>query len=716
MRPARRLDGARWRRPRMLALLIAPLAIAAPLAAVPAAPAHAAATWGIANNSFVGQNVVELVGTKDADSSLVIRRAGQTGIVCDIPASAAEAWACPPLQVSNGVIEFTAVQTLDDDTTVTLPTLRLRVLGPPTVSSNGGRIVTAGRVVGQGQPGARVQVQTSGANGQVTHACPDVLPDGFWSCALSSQNAPGGDYQVRARQSLPSLGSEFSVFSGSVPMTLDREPPPPPTVTSPEAGQVLDQPSAVARGSGEAGANIQVFVNGEQRCQTQASGSGAWECGIAFSGPGTWDVQALQRDQAGNFSAPTGRIAVTVQSPDDSSPSPSPSPGTPEPGLPSPSPPAPDAPGTPDTPETPGGPEPPDGDGNSGDDPGSDDGAAPPSPTPDPDESVPPTPVRPDGPAPHDVGTNWGTPTTFGASLPTAAQVWERGGWLIGLLVGLGYLLLVAWPMRLVTQGSLPRILPAGFRLTGRNRGVADDDNPVLPGWLVTVGVLGGATLVAALSGGIDLEVRYLRLMAAIGAALLVLNLVAVVIPARVAGRLTSAVVTERLLPSMLVVATITALLSRAWELRPPILVGVLVATTIVGLVPRAARTGVAIAQTSGVAIVALAGWAVHDLLSPAVGFWANLAAEGAAALALGGFGSIVLLLLPVGPFPGRTLYAISRPGWAVVTVVTAAVGSAVAVSGPSFPIVGLAGAAAAFGAVCLAIVAWTRWVEPSLR
>ncbi|MFN3707304.1 hypothetical protein [Microcella sp.] len=710
MRPARRPHGACWRRPRILALLLAPLAIAAPLAVAPAAPAHAAAAWGIANDTFVGENVVTLTGTKDEGSTLVIRRAGQSGIICSISDPASTSWSCPPLQVSNGTIEFTAVQTFDDDSTAPLPTLRLRVLGPPTVSSNGGRIVTAGRVVGRGQPGARLQVQTIGANGQVTHACPDVLPDGFWSCALSSQNAPGGEYQVRARQSLPSLGSEFSVFSGSVPMTLDREAPAPPTVSSPTPGMMLDQPRVIARGGGEAGASIQVFVNGEQRCQTQASGSGAWECTIAFSGPGTWDVQALQRDAAGNFSAPTARIPVTVESPNGASPSPTPSPTSPSPNEPGPGTPAPPPP-APDSPETPGTP-----DNDGADDSDANDETATPSPPPGPGGPTPPDPVGPGAPGSGAGDTNWGTPTTFGASLPTAADVWKRGGWLIGILVGLGYLLLVAWPMRLVTQGSLPRLLPAGFQLTGRNRAVTDDDRPILPGWLVAAGVLGGATLVAALSGGIDLEVRYLRLMAAIGAALLALNLFAVVIPARLAGRLTSAVVTDRLLPSMLVAATATALLSRLWDLQPPILIGVLVATTIVGFVPRAARAGVAVAQTSGVAVMALIGWAVHDLLSPAVGFWANLAAEGAAALALGGFGSIVLLLLPIGPFPGRTLYAISRPVWAIVTVVTAAVGAAIAVSGPSFPIVPLAGLAAAFGAVCLAIVAWTRWVEPSLR
>jgi len=709
MRPARRPGGARWRRPRMLALLIAPLAIAGGLVtAGPASSAAAAVTWTLPSD-FVGENSVVLSGTKDAGSTIEIRRANASGVVCVINDPDATTWTCPRLSVANGIAEFTGIETLADAATQTIPTLTLRVLGPPTVSSNGGRIITAGRVVGQGQPGARVQVQTIGAIGTVPHACPDVLPDGFWSCPLSSENAPDGEYQVRARQSLPSLGSEFSIFSGAVPMTLDRELPEPPTVSAPSPGLVLDQPSTIVRGSGEAGASIQVFVNGEQRCQTQASSSGAWECTVAFSGPGNWDIQALQRDAAGNFSAPTARIPVTVPGADGASPSPPPrpTPGDTQPGTPAPSP---TAPGSPD------GPGATDGDGEAGGDPDSNDGSAAPSPPPGPNGSAPPAPVRPDGPAPNVTDTNWGTPTTFGASLPTAAQVWERGGWLIGLLVGIGYLVLVAWPMRLVTQGSLPRLLPPGFRLTGRNRAVADDDNPVLPGWFVAAGVLGGATLVAALSGGIDLEVRYLRLMAAIGAALLVLNLVAVVIPARVAGRLTSAVVTERLLPSMLIAATITALLSRLWDLQPPILVGVLVATTIVGVVPRTARAGVAIAQTTGVAVVALAGWAIHDLLTPAVGFWANLAAESAAALALGGFGSIVLLLLPVGPFPGRTLYAISRFGWAIVTIVTAAVGAAVAVSGPSFPIVPLAGVAAAFGAVCLAVVAWTRWVEPSLR
>ncbi|HET8956930.1 MAG TPA: hypothetical protein VFM95_00590 [Microcella sp.] len=684
----------------MLALVLAPLAIATGfVAAGPAHPAAAAVSWQLENDTFIDENVVTLRGTKDVGSTIEIRRANASGIVCRIDDEAATSWSCPPLQVPNGVNQFVGTETLDDDSTEPLPTLRLRVLGPPTVSSgSSGRIITAGRVTGQGQPGARVQVQTIGANGQVTHACPDVLPDGFWSCALSASNAPTGEYTVRARQNLPSLGPEFSVFSGAVPMTLDREAPPSPTVTSPTPGQVLTEPRALVTGRGEAGSGIQVFVNGEQRCQTGTTSSGDWQCSVAFDGSGDWTIQALQRDVAGNFSAPSPRLIVTVSGGATAVP-------TPEPGTPTPRP----TPGDTDSPAP----------------------APPPSESPTPGDTPSPEPSPPGGggeapavppefsdePVGDPTATTWGTPTTFGASLPTASAVWASGGWGIGLLIGVCYLLLVALPMRLATRAALPRLLPVGFRLTGRNnRAAVHDDEPVLPPWVVGVGVLAGASLVAALAGGVDFEVRYVRLMAAIGLGLVLLNLLAVVVPARLTGAATRAIVTERFLPSMLVAATLAALLSRIGDLRPPIVIGVLVATSIVGAVPRAARAGVAVAQTTGVALLALIAWALHDLLTPATGFWANLAAETTAAIALGGLGSIVLLLLPVGPFPGRALYAVSRVGWAIVTVLTAAIGAAIAVSGEQFPMVPLLGVAAVFAAVSCAAFAWTRWVEPNLR
>lgn len=676
----------------MLAALFLAVVASQPLALVPAAPASAAATF--TNATFVGVNQVTLTGSKDAGSALVIRRSGVNGVLCSVPAGPETSWSCPPLDLPNGQYTFTGVETLEDSSTQEMPPLTITVVGPPRLDGAPGSTLTTGRFTGSGEPGADLRILSSGPGGDLQHACPDVLGDGFWSCIIS---VPSGEHTIRAIQSMPEFSSSFSSPSATLAATIDRDAPAAPTVTEPASGTVTEQRQIAVRGVGEAGANIQVFVNSEQRCVVDSTSDGAFQCTIDLGSPGSSTIQVLQRDAAGNFSAPSPRVEVEYAPP---AAAPPPPPNEPAPESPAPPPTEPSDPDDPDTlsPD-------PDTDNESAT-------PAPPSPTP-----TPAPPRRPDGPAPAVATDNWGTLTGFGGSLPTATQILDRGGWLLAPIVGIGYLLLIALPTRAVVRSSLPRLLPAPLRLTGRNRGVIhESDAPLLPGWLVAVGVFAGAALVAALSGGIALEVRYLRLMAAIGLGLVLLNGLAVVLPARLAGLRHGVSVTERLLPTMLMGAVVAALLSRLWGLQPPILIGVLIATAFTAAVPRAARAGVAIAQTSGVAVLALAGWAAHDLLTPAYGFWANFAAETAAAVALGGLGSLLLLLLPVGPFPGRALYSVSRAGWSVITVLTAAVGGAIAFSGPNFPLLPLALASAAFAAACSAIFVWTRFVEPALR
>ena len=148
MRSARRRHGARWRPPRMLALVLAPLAIATGfVAAGPAHPAAAAVSWTLPSD-FVGENSVVLTGTKDAGSTLEIRRANASGVVCVVDDPDATTWTCPRLSMANGINEFTGTETLADATTQPIPTLTLRVAGPPTVSvGEGGRIVISGNDV-----------------------------------------------------------------------------------------------------------------------------------------------------------------------------------------------------------------------------------------------------------------------------------------------------------------------------------------------------------------------------------------------------------------------------------------------------------------------------------------------------------------------------------------------------------------------------------------
>lgn len=661
---------------------MAVLALSAAL--LPASPAAAAAAFDSPPSDFVAGSTVTLTGTKDAGSTLVIRRAGQ--VVCTVSDPTLETWVCADLPTPSGVHEFTGDETFADESVQPLAPLTLRVLAAPALDGAGGALLTTGRVSGSALPGASIQVQSIGTSGTVLHTCPPALPTGFWSCVLS---LPDGAYQVRARQSWATVGPEQSGWTAPAVATIDRTAPAPPTVTSPSAG-TTPLATATARGGGEAGATLQVSVNGTIVCETTVSSSGSWACGIRWPGPGNHTVQALQIDRAGNFSAVSAGVPVRFEPPAP----------RPAPGEPAPPPPAPEPEPQPDSTPTP-------------------DATSPPLPEP-PAPNLPPAPLSP---------ATWGTPTGFGAGLPSAAQVVERGGWLLAPLTGLAYLVLIALPLRAVATHVVPRLprVRRRWRLTGRNRaGVSRLDGPAAPGTLrspnplppalVAAGTLGGAALIAALSGGIDGEVRYLRLTAAIGAGLVLLNILGVLLPARLAARVGGTRAVVRLLPGILLVALAVALLSRLGALQPPLLAGVLIAAAAAAGASARARAGIAVAQTSAVAALAMLGWAAHDLLTPSTGFWMSLGSEMAAAVALGGLGSLLMLLLPIGPLPGRTLYAVSPPMWAVVAVLSASLTGAILTSGPAFPLAPLLLAGAAVAAALGAAVAATRWVLPAWR
>lgn len=690
-RPARPGGAAR-------ALVIALAAIAALASiALPAAPAAAAASFTEPSSGFVDDDRVTISGTKDAGSA--VRVVVVDGPVVCIVDDAATTWSCDGVDLPDGVIELAGVETLEDGTTHEFGPLRLRVLGPPRIDGAGGSLLTAGRFTGTAAPGAAIEVRTVGPRGSTVHGCPAALPDGYWSCIVT---VPSGEYRTTARQSLPAISPERSSWSAPTLATVDREVPAAPTIDFPRSGTRTATAMLRAAGTGEPGATLQLYVDGELVCSTNVDRGEQWECGARLPAPGDRELRALQRDPAGNFSSASDGVRVEwavpgggVSAPPVEEPAPSaiPAPGeTAEPAEPTESAP----PSGPTAAPAPGddadGPERPDA------------GAEAPTTPPLPDSSS-------DAPS-----SNWGTPTGFGGTLPTVAQILERERLAIAPLVALGYLALIAVPLRWFATRAAPRIRLAMPRLTGRNRRtVLSDDDPVVSPAITAIGVFAGAAVVAAVGGGLDLEVRYLRLTAAIGLGLLVLAAVGVLLPAGVVRRAARVPVVTRLLPGILVAAIAAALLSRVAELRPAILIGVLVAASVVGAARFRVRVGLAVAQLVAVAALALAGWAVHDLLTPSTGFWVSFAAETAATVALGGLGSLLLMLLPVGSFPGRAVFQISRTTWAVASLAVATVTGAILASGASFPIIGLGLAAAGIGAVLVGTTLWVRWVEPAL-
>ena len=416
-------------------------------------------------------------------------------------------------------------------------------------------------------------------------------------------------------------------------------------------------------GSGEDGARVDVSLGGAVVCQAQVQ-SGSWLC-TAQVAEGDWSVQALQVDTVGNvsgLSAPFGFSVATVSA-----------------GLP------------PRNPVAPIDPPP----------------AANPTPTPSPATTPAPAPAQGGIPFfPPPVGGDsglppdqtWGTPTDYGAAI---APIGEAAWWL-GALLGIAFLLLVAVPARLLASVLRVRA-PAPER---------DPDEPPLLGPWATAGLaLAGAVLLAALAGGIQWEVRYLRLAAAIGVALTLLNLLGVALAGRIGGRLAGVSTGLRLAPVFLGIGAIVAILSRVSGAQPPLIIGVVIAvgTLAVG------RTGAVVAgvELAAVSILGVAAWAGHSALGAVVGFWASLLSETLAALALAALGSAVAMILPVGRMPGRAVWDWSRPAWVAAALPPAILDGTLFGGSITFPLAWIAAAALAFAALAVSVFAWTRYVRP---
>jgi hypothetical protein len=178
-----------------------------------------------------------------------------------------------------------------------------------------------------------------------------------------------------------------------------------------------------------------------------------------------------------------------------------------------------------------------------------------------------------------------------------------------------------------------------------------------------------------------------------------------------------------RVSPWLVLAALVACGVTRAADLSPALVIGVL-------LVPvgrpdadtGAMRSGIAACARSatwrsvGLLVLAAVGWVLHSL-TPGAGFWTALVSEFAITLCVGGLGALVATLLPVAGSAGSALWAHSRTRYAAVAGVGVALGAAVysGSAGTHVPPVALAVVACASVAVAAATWLWVRVLEPDL-
>jgi hypothetical protein len=646
-------------------------------APAPPAPALVAAVTitAPADGSFQGSNSFTVSGTKDADSSVVVTAttSGGTTTVCATTTATSDelGWSCTATAVPNGkTVTITATQTPTTGSPSTA-SVTANVLGAPSLDG-AGSFVTPGIVSGGAITGNFVTVTVTNPAGV---GCTSGVVNGYWSCSIK---APSGTYTVTAHQSWTSSDSQHSEESASQRVTVDKDRPAPPVVTSPRANsRVLTQPLTFS-GTGEAHGFLNVYVDASPICGASVDASGRWSCSGSGIKNGAHAVQAIQSDLAGNFSDPSAPLKVyfgpkaaaavppATQPPATESPTPTPSPST----SPTPAPAIPYVPGS---------------------------GAPPPTLQ----ESL----------------TNWGTPTGFGAGLPTLAETISGGNWLLAPLLALGFILLIALPLRLLASTLRGRVHLPRTQLTGRNQAVPEPDETPPPNpWLAGSVPLAAAAVLIVLTVGINSEVRFLRLLAAVGIGLAVLNVVGVAVATRFAGRLQGVSGRLRFLPLLLFAAALVALLSRWAGIDPPAIAGVLIGVGFARTVAVRVRALANLAELGAITLLAVLAWLGYQWAGPLAGFWGNLTLEALATVCLAGLGSATILMLPIGHLPGRVLLEWSPVAWAVTAAVVSTLAWVIALggSGASFPLLGTLGISAGFTALSVAVWAWIRYVEPA--
>jgi hypothetical protein len=651
-------------------------------------------------NSFISGTSVSFSGTKSAGTSVTIPSVSGGDPLCIVAADTSTSWSCGAVTLPSGTIGIVAREYEGGTITSESSRLTLRVLGAPNITGQG-TIVSAGALDGVGWDGASIRVIISSPTSSV-ESCAQPVSDGYWYCGLSLDS---GDYRVQVQQSWPGSSTEWSPASAPRNLTVDVDVPAAPTVTVPQANQQITVQPTNYEGTGENLATIDVFVDDRFVCTARVEGT-AWRCTGSGVTDGEHSVTAIQRDAAQNVSPPSARVRVSYAAA-VVTPSPSASPSTSAaPAVPNPT--APTVPGTPST------------------------APAVPAPVATTPPTVAPAPVPseipqtapffsapPGGKSGLPPGETWGTPTQYGAAIATPAQTLTNGNWILGVILALGWLLLIALPLRLLASTLRGRITAKGPRFTGRNR-LSSERQLVeerLPGiganpLFIAGGALLGAALLAVLASGIQSEVRYLRLTVAVAIGLTILN-VAAVMTARVASLSVGIASGIRLAPVFLAVGAATALLSRVGGIQPPLIVGIVVGVTFAAGIRAKLRGTVQLLQITVLTVLATAAWLVLGALGTADGFWMSAINETLSAICLAGLGSALLLLLPVLSLPGRAILEWSPMIWLVATVVVAIL-AGVVLTGENFPVLLMAGGALAICIVCVGTWGWARFSQPA--
>ncbi|MEU6134591.1 Ig-like domain-containing protein [Nocardioides sp. NPDC047086] len=265
---------------------------------------------GPADGSTIGPDVQTVTGTAEPNATVRVRVDGQD---YETQANADGAWTIDTgTPFTEGEHTATAVQVdaADNESPATTSTFTVDasedapvITGPESGTTTDDNTPT---ISGTGTPGTLITVYDQNDDVIGTARVDDT---GSWT--MDAPELADGTYTFTATAT-DDLGN-VSPESNSVILTIDTAAPEAPVITSPEADSVTDDNTPTVTGTGEPGAEVEVFVDGVPVGTTTVDPAGNWSLELTTPlADGGHTATATQTDEAGNISPTSDPVPFTV--------------------------------------------------------------------------------------------------------------------------------------------------------------------------------------------------------------------------------------------------------------------------------------------------------------------------------------------------------------------------------------------------------------------
>ena len=275
----------------------------------PSAPVITAPSDG----SVTGDNTPTISGTAEANSTVEVFADGNS--VGTTTADGSGNWSLTPATpLADDTYDFTANATdaasnTGVDSNSVSVTIDTTAPSAPVITAPSDGSVTGDNtptISGTAEANSTVEVFADGNSVGTTTA------DGSGNWTLTPSTPLADDTYDFTANATDAAGNT-SVDSNTVSVTIDTAAPSAPAITAPTNGSSTNDDTPAISGTAEANSTVTVFVDGSPIGTTTADGSGNWSLTPAAPiTPGDHDLTATSTDAAGNESAPSTAVTITI--------------------------------------------------------------------------------------------------------------------------------------------------------------------------------------------------------------------------------------------------------------------------------------------------------------------------------------------------------------------------------------------------------------------